>query len=110
MTVFLRYGSPEEGSKELGKEERGDEETSGKADVGTFGKLIKAFDHEDKKGGRDVGGEKFAEEGDGEDDHRYLRKWGGIGVARLLQRARYQRPFFWSGRGRILVCEGTMFG
>jgi len=98
--VFLRDGGPEEGREELGEEEGGDEETGGKADIGTLGKLIETLDHEDEKRHGDVGCEKFAEEGDGEDDHGYLWERGGVGVAWLLQRAGYQRPFLWSGRRR----------
>lgn len=116
--MFLRNGGPEEGREELGEEEGGDEETGGKADIGTLGKLIKSPNHEDEKGHGDVGGEKFTEEGDGEDDHGYLRERGGVSVARLLQRARYQRPFLWGGCRRarrrkrevIPVCERTMSG
>jgi len=67
--MFLRDGGPEEGGEELGEEECGDKETGGKADVGTHGHLFKALDHEDEKRCGDVGGEKFAEEGDGEDTH-----------------------------------------
>ena len=119
LTVFLRDGGPEEGREELGEEEGGDEETGGEADVGALGHLVKALDHEDEERRGDVGGEKFAEEGDGEHDHGYLWERGGVSVARLLQRARYQRPFLcWSGRRRacgrrgevIPVCERTVSG
>lgn len=65
LAVFLRDGGPEEGREELGEEEGGDEETGGEADVGSWGKLIETFDHEEKEGRGDVGGEEFAEEGDG---------------------------------------------
>ena len=116
--MFLRDGGPEEGREELGEEKCGDEETGVKADIGTLGNLIKALDHEDEKRRGDVGCEKFAEEGDGEDDHGQLWERGGVSVARLLQRAGYQRPFLWSGRRRacgrrreiIPFCERTMSG
>jgi len=67
--MFLCDGGPEEGCEELGEEECGDKETAGKPDVGSFRKLVKAFDHKYQKWGGDVSGEKFAEEGDAEDDH-----------------------------------------
>ena len=66
MTVFLGDGSPEEGRHKLGEEESGNQETGGEADVGVF---MKTFDHEEQKGSGDVGCEKLAEEGDGEDHH-----------------------------------------
>ena len=116
--MFLRDGGPEEGREELGEEEGGDEESGGEADVGALGNLFKALDHEDEERRGDVGGEKFAEEGDGEHEHGYLRERGGVSVARLLQRAGYQRPFLWSGRRRargrrrevISVCKRTVSG
>ena len=84
MTVFIGDGGPEEGCHELGEEESGDQETGGEADVGPFRKFVETFDHEEQKWSGDVGGEKLAEEGDGEDDHWYLWERSGINVVRLL--------------------------